>query len=204
VEVSAPVIRSFFLPLAFRNQCLPAKRYSDVALVLDTSSSMAEDNKLGQAVAAAKTFTRLLRLPRDQAAVVGFSDQAIPAQPLTGSRAVLEARLDGLTTGSGTRIDRGIDVAVAELTSPRHVPVNQRVLVLLSDGRQVDEPGRVTASAEAARRAGAVVYAVGLGADADAATLRAVAGSPSRYYRAQRPEDLIPIYTQIASAVGCR
>src|SRR5205814_1352762 len=50
VDVTAPVIRSFFLPVLYRNQCLPAFRHADVALVLDNSNSMLDEGKLSQAV----------------------------------------------------------------------------------------------------------------------------------------------------------
>lgn len=204
VEVVPPVIRSYYLPGLYRNQCLAAARHADVVLALDTSNSMAEDGKLGEAVAAATTFVGLLRLPADQAAIVGFYGQAELLQPLTGNRALLESRLSTLTTASGTRIDKGIDVAVSELLGPRHADGNQRVLVLLSDGRQLEESGLPVASANFARRMGVTVFAIALGDDADEATLRAIAGSPGRFFRAGRPQDLGTIYTQIAGVVACR
>jgi Mg-chelatase subunit ChlD len=204
VNVVPPVIRSYYLPGLYRNQCVAAARHADVAIALDTSNSMLEDGKLGEAVAAAKTFVGLLRLPADQAALVGFYGQAELLQPLTGDRALLESRLDNLTTHGGTRIDKGIDTAVAELLSPRHAEGNQRVLVLLSDGQQLEEPTLPAISAAFARRMGITVYAIALGSDADEATLRTVAGSPSRFFRAASTQDLGTIYTQIAGVVACR
>jgi Mg-chelatase subunit ChlD len=204
IEVVVPVIRAFYLPVLYNNQCLPAARHVDVVLALDNSNSMAEDSKLVRAVAAAKAFVRLLRMPADQAAVVAFHGEASLEVPLTGNRSLVESRLEALVTKTGTRLDKGIDAAAAELLGPRHNERNQRVLVLLTDGRQSAEPGRVLPSADLARRMGITLYAIGLGADADEAMLRAVAGHPSRHFRAAGPQDLLNIYTQIAGVVQCR
>lgn len=204
VEVFAPAVRPYFLPLLFRNQCLPAVRYADVVLGMDVSSSMAEENKLREAIVAAKAFLGVLKLPADQAAVVTYHGEASLAQPLTGDRDLLEARLDALGTRSGTRLDRGIDVAVAELTSVRHQPASRRVLVLLTDGKQIEEQALIFASADLARRMGIAIFVIALGADADVPAMQIVAGSPSRVYRAVGPRDLVEIYTQIAGIVACR
>jgi len=47
-------------------------------------------------------------------------------------------------------------------------------------------------------------YAIALGQDADEGTLQTVAGSPDRFFRAARAQDLVAIYTQIAGVVACR
>ncbi len=204
VDVFAPTVRSFFLPLLFRDQCLPAVRHADVVLGMDVSSSMAEGNKLREAIIAAKAFVGVLKLPADQAAVVTYHGEASLAQPLTGNRDQLEARLDALSTRSGTRLDRGIDLAVVELTGPRHEAANRRVLVLLTDGKQIEEQAHIFASADLARRMGITIFVIALGDDADVTAMQAVAGSWSRVYRAVGPQDLVDIYTQIAGIVACR
>ncbi len=204
VEVTVPEIHSVYLPISWRNQCVPAKRWADVVLVIDASASMKDENKLGQAVAAAKIFVDLMTLPADQAAVVSYDAQATLVQELTGDRIALERALAGLAPGAGTRLDRGLDLATREFMSPRRRPANRPVIVFLSDGRQVEARERVPDAAEFARDLGITVFTIALGRDADRDLLREVAGDPSRAYYAPGPEALAEIYGQVAGVVGCR
>jgi len=64
----------------------------DVVLAIDMSSSMSGEN-LAAARRAASTFANLLdlRAGRDRAAVVGFNNPALLAQPLTFNRVAVQA-----------------------------------------------------------------------------------------------------------------
>jgi Mg-chelatase subunit ChlD len=203
VDVFEPVIHTIHLPVTFRRRCMPVTQRADVVLALDTSSSMA-GAKLEQARQAAKLFVRLLDLPGDQAAIVSYAQAATLVQPLTADLAALEQAVDGLTYTQGTRIDRGIQAGVGELLGPRHRAANRPVLVLMSDGIQLEEPETAHAWAEYAWARGIVVYTVALGGDADRPTLQALADHPSHAYFAPDTEDLRAIYAQVAGAVRCR
>lgn len=200
VVVSPP--RPVYLPLALKAHCRPREKHADVALVVDTSSSMIGD-KLGAAKQAAHAFVALLDLPRDQATIIGFDRSARMATPLTADGARLRAAIDSLAITPGTVIDAGMRMAVDELTSRRANPANNHVLVLLTDGQNNAGREPVLAAADAARSAGITVFTVAFGADADRALMRQVAGDPRRAYLALTPGDLQQIYEQIAGRVGC-
>ena len=192
------------LPLVVRERCETQHRRADVALVIDTSSSMV-GRKLADAKAAAAAFVAQMDLSpgRDQVAVVRYDTEAEVACRLTSARAMIDAAIRNLTSRSGTHIDVGLRTALAELQGPRHLERNLSVLILLTDGVQTGTPGEELRAAAEVRAAGARLYTIGLGADVDAATLREMAGDDSRYHFAPDSADLARIYAEITSDILC-
>ena len=205
-----PVV-PIYLPIVLWQTCKDKAVHADVAIVMDTSGSMNEPaatggptTKLAAAIAAAHTFVEGLQLPDDRAALVSFNDNATLDQELTGDKALVLAKLDALKTQTGTRIDLGLQVATSELTGPRAVMGNTRVIVLLTDGRPTGvDNAAVLAAAEQARGAGIVVYAIGLGSDLDPDLLRGVAGDAKRFFSAPTAGELAGIYGAIAYTLQC-
>lgn len=196
--------RPVLLPLAFAGYCRTAVRPVDVVLVLDTSSSMA-GAKLTGAVQAARTFLALLQLPRDRAGIVVFDSSARIAGLLSGDPAGLEAALAGLETRPGTRIDLGLDMALAELSGARARANADPVIVLLTDGRPDDTAlAAALASAATARRKGVTLFAIGLGGDVLPEVLAGIAGDPARVFLAPEAADLAAIYGEVARVIPCR
>jgi uncharacterized protein YegL len=193
---------SLFLPVALRERCDPKKRKADVVLVLDTSSSMT-GAKMAGAQRAARAFVAQLNLGNDRAGVVAFGDTARVVLSLSADRSALEAAIDSLTTAPGTRIDLGLEAALTVLSAAGTDEPRTRVAVLLTDGRQVIEPERAVDQASAARSAGVLVYAIGLGTDVDGPFLVGLAGDPRRYFFAPGEAELVGIYEQIAVAIPC-
>lgn len=207
VSVAGP--RAAYLPLVFQNRCV--QRRADVVLVIDTSTSMLEraapggPSKLDAARAAARAFVGYLGLPADQAAVVAFNADASLVQGLTGDAGAVARALAVLPLGSGTRIDRGLAVAQAELLGPRHRAGGVPVAVVLTDGQPAAGSGPAAlAQAQAMRQAGIAIFTVGLGADADGALLVDIAGDPERYSYAPDEGALERIYRTIAWSLPCR
>ncbi|MEO8083770.1 MAG: VWA domain-containing protein [Ardenticatenales bacterium] len=205
VEVIAPNIRTIYLPFSARNWCFPAIQAVDVALVIDASASMAGP-KLAQAVAGAKAFVDLLgpRLGESQVAVVAYDATARVVLPLSTDQARIEGALDSITPGNGTRIDRGIVAGANEAAGPKHVAENRSVIVLLTDGIQVDARDTVKDAATYARAKGAVIYALGLGDDVDVPTLLVIAGGPDAMWLARDPDALVGVYRRVGGVVVCR
>jgi len=191
-----------YLPAVHRGYCKPGRPF-DVALVLDTSSSMWGVN-LNRTREAAREFLVYLEMPPSRAAVLAFHDRAVVVQSLTGDRAVAQAALDRLPQGEGTRIDLALAEATRLLTAGDRDPTRQPVVVLITDG-QLDggtEQAALDAGA-AARLAGVAVYAIAFGADADPRLLERIAGSPDRFFNAPGPDDLLAIYVGIAGDLPC-
>ncbi len=196
--------RRLFLPVLFYEQCIPKARPVDVALAIDTSSSML-GAKLEAAKTAAGAFLDQLDLRRDRAAVVGFGATARLAQPLSADRSALDGALAALGPGVGTRIDEGLWAALNELTGARRRAGADPVIVLLTDGRpQEGTEGRIRQASALARQLGVAVYAVGLGEDVLPEVLRDIAGDPSRVFLAPDARDLADIYRQVARVIPCR
>ncbi len=197
-----PIPRALFLPLLLREDCRPGSRHTDVLLVMDASGSM-QGAKLAAARDAALQLVDLLDLGADQVGLVAFHQQATRLAALGSPRADIARALAGLATSPGTRIDRGLSLALAELIGPRARPGNTPTLVLLTDGRQAESPQLATARAAEARALGIQLFAIGLGAEVDRATLESLAGARQRAFLAPGPEDLAAIYRSVAGLIPC-
>ncbi len=199
-----------FLPIAIWDEpCRPERAHSDVVLVMDASSSMREttrggETKLSVATRAARILLDELRLPEDQAAIVSFNADAVVEQVLTGERSLLERALDGIRVAELTRLERGIALGHLELVSSRHLAGNNRVMVVLTDGRSNPGPAQTAIDrADDAKKDGVRILTIGLGRAVDEALLQRVASRPRDYYFSPEPEDLAAIYAEIAHELPC-
>ena len=193
-----------YMPVLLRERCDPDKQRADIALVLDTSSSMT-GQKIADARDAALLFVGMIDLApgRSQVAVVRYDREAEVVQELTRAQATIEAAIRNLHVRSGTHIDKGLRAARDELESPRHAETNLPVIVLLTDGLHTGTPGEELRAATEVRDAGIRLYAIGLGADVDEAALKTMAGDDDRYYHAPDSTDLASIYEEIAQDLMC-
>ena len=151
---------------------------------------------------ATRRFLALLSLPLDRAALVAYAGEAQVLSGLTGNASTLEAALIALRTGSGTRIDLGLQQAGALLTG-RADSQRRPAIILLTDGRQ-SAPGDVLGIARNLRARGVVIYTVAFGTDADTALLSGIAGRADRVFVADDASALAAIYAELATTVGCR
>ena len=197
---STPTPADLYLPVVLNERCDPSQVRLDAVLLIDASTSM-DGAKIDAAKAAARSFIGLLSLPEDQVGIVAFNHDAALMSPLVGDAAQAGAALDAIALDSGTRIDLGLQLAVAELGSPRHRAGAAPLIILVTDGQQDDQPERALQAAEAARLAGAMIFAIGLGGDVDGTFLTQIAGASERYLPAPTPADLAAIYAQVAVTV---
>jgi uncharacterized protein YegL len=192
------------LPLLLREHCDPEHKRADIALVLDTSSSMT-GGKLEDAKTAALLFVGMIDLApgRSQVAVVRYDREADVVRELTREQAAIEAAIRGLQVRSGTHIDKGLLAALGELQSKRHILRNMPVVVLLTDGLHTGVPGEELRAAQDVRDAGIRLYAIGLGDDVDEDVVITMVGDDSRYHHAPDSDDLARIYAEIALDLMC-
>lgn len=137
---------------------------TDVLLVVDTSHSMDADDvrptRLERSKLAIHDFVD--RFPENRVGLVAFAGDAFVQSPMTLDHSALLETVDALDTSivarGGTNIGRAIDVATDALATE---PDNQKAMVLLSDGEDLEGEG--IAEAKRAGAAGIVVDTIGVG-----------------------------------------
>jgi VWFA-related protein len=139
-----------------------------VAIVLDTSRTM-EGKKLTKAKSAAIDFVQDLQ-PEDEALVVTFSDSVRTMQDITSSKPELTSAIETTEASGGTALYDAVWRTCRKLRGFD----GRRVLVLLSDGRDVAinglEPGSLhtlNEAVEQALRTEVMIFAIGLGRNLD-------------------------------------
>ncbi|MEK6851734.1 MAG: VWA domain-containing protein, partial [Candidatus Thermoplasmatota archaeon] len=183
----------------------------DVVWQIDTSGSMASSDPLNLRVDAVNYFIDNMRVD-DRGAVVGFNDNAwvVSNRPLTYTDAMGKQTLkdDANTTrfaGGGTNIDAAIQVA-NDLLIAQGNRSRPRIEILLTDGvcTVPFPPCQNTNNLiNQAIAEGIVIYTIGLGSAVDQAFLDNIATrTGGRYYHADRPEDLQPIYEEIGLRIN--
>jgi Mg-chelatase subunit ChlD len=199
-----------YLPLALREECTPGQQHVDAAVIIDASTSMLEPtaddlSKLRAAQRAVGNFLHGLQLDAgDQAAIIAFNSKAWTEQWLTADRRALQRALERIVAAPQTCLVCAVDVAARELTSNRHNPESQSVMILLTDGKSNPQPvSQAVDRAAEAKLAGITIFTIGLGEDLNLEALEAIASNPSYFYRAPDGEDLREIYAAIAVEIPC-
>ncbi len=138
----------------------------DIMLCLDISGTMqAEDfspkNRLHVAKQRAKEF--IARRRGDRIGLVVFSGHALTQCPLTHDRRILEQLIDRVDFGmmeDGTAIGMGLAAAVNRLKDSK---ARERVVILLTDGRNNAGEIDPASAASLAQACGVKVYSIGVG-----------------------------------------
>ena len=170
-----------------------------VVLVIDVSGSMRQNGKIDAAKAAARQFIASKR-PRDQIAIVAFSDKPRVVVNFTADPGPLTAAVDGLTSTGETALWDGVQLGTGLLTDQ---PGLQPNLVVLSDGKDtvsLVDGGAAKASALSAK---AAVYAIGLqGGDFEGGALRDLAGATGgAYAETADPRALGQLYGNVQRSI---
>ncbi|MFN7984623.1 MAG: VWA domain-containing protein [Vicinamibacterales bacterium] len=132
----------------------------DVALVLDTSASVADDIPL--ACQAALTLARGLK-PADRVAVFTFSDRARLDQSFTDNRIDVERALSRVHSASTTAYYDAMNVVLQSFaTSATTDDARRRAIVVLSDGEDTSSLSSFEDVLERARRLNVAVYTISL------------------------------------------
>ena len=179
--------------------CLAGRSPADIVLVIDTSASMHEQQKMLSAVQAASRFIADADLSIDQIAIVAFSNNGITLQPLTQKEALLQESLDQLNVADGTNILAGLQEAQEVLLGNRVGA--ERYIVLLSDGKD-DHQESLLADADALRNQSVRVFTISLGGDVDRDLMQQIASMPTDHYNAPTAADLQAIYDAIGGQIA--
>ena len=146
-----------------------------IVLALDASGSMR--NREADVIAAARAFTAALR-PQDQLAVMLFSDSVVLTHDLSTNRDATRDAIDTYKTAGGTALYDALGEALARLKRAE----GRRVVVVMTDGRDEDNPGTGPGSVrklpdvlDALKQTGAAIFPIGLGTKVDAPMLQKLA-----------------------------
>jgi Ca-activated chloride channel family protein len=153
----------------------------DLALVLDSSGSMASYGGATAQRAAANALVDSLSTVGTSVAVIDFDYYATTVQPLTSNFTAVHTAINGIDATGGTAIDAGVNQAAAELTGANHTAGRQQVMVVMSDGGST--ASYAEAAAVNAMAAGVdAIHSVAMGTYADQATLRGMVDGPDDIY----------------------
>jgi len=146
-----------------------------VVLALDSSGSMKKAAETAKG--AARGFVQALK-PEDKLATVIFSDRAELAHELSTDRKTTLDAIDSYQANGGTAL---YDALTSSLSRLKDVE-GRRVVVVVTDGRDEDNPGTGPGSVSTfdsvladLKQVDAVVYAIGIGAKVDRERLEKLA-----------------------------
>jgi len=172
-----------------------------VVLALDHSQSMT-GSSLSDALAAAREFVSI-KAAGDRLGLIAFGESADEQSAPSSNSGDLVTSLDSMQvdTRGGTALYDAVAQAAHALRSD---PLAGRVIVLLTDGKNVGSGTTLDAAVIAAKKAGAIVYAVGIkGPQFDPAPLETLARETGgRYVLASSSARLSVIYADIASELA--
>ncbi len=167
-------------------------------ILLDTSGSMGEGEKLDEAVRGALRFFQKVVTPRDRVAVITFSDQPSLAVRFTNQEDVLAGGLAGLTAEGNTALYDSLIYALYYFGGVK----GKRAIVILSDGKDEGSRHTYNDALEYARRSGVALYTVGIGlstreADVRLKLSRLADETGGRFFFIERASELEGIYDSI-------
>jgi len=134
-------------------------RAKSVVLALDRSHSM-QGRALTDALAAARSFVAA-KAPGDRVAIVGFGSRAVQLTRFSSTTgdAVGALRTIGVDSEQGTALYDAV-VSASRALATETLP--GRVIIVLTDGRDVSSQAKLEQATEEARAVGASVYAIAI------------------------------------------
>lgn len=136
----------------------------DIVFALDTSKSMlAEDIKPNRLERSKLAISDILdRLDGDRVGLVAFSGQAFLQCPVTLDYGAFKMSLEALDTNiiqrGGTNIATAIDEADAALANTK----NQKIIILISDGEELESSG-IARAEKISKEQNAKIFTLGVG-----------------------------------------
>jgi tight adherence protein B len=169
----------------------------NVVLLVDNSRSM-KGEALQNAIAAAQGFVQDKGL-NDKIAVIAFGHKARVLTELSASGADATGALGGLKLDSqpGTALFDAIVLGAKELSTQEE---GGRVILLVTDGKDVSSDASFPTALKAAHEAGALVYGIGIsGPQFSPGTLRSMTQKTGGGYRTATSKNLGSVYGDVAA-----
>jgi len=180
------------------------KKQANILMLIDTSGSMNDADKITQAKAAAKTFIDD-QSGNNNIGLITFNsrtDLLVPMDGLETNRSELTSQIEGLDARGNTALYEALINAVDEL-SKNSDPSRIQAIVLLSDGQNTVDNYRlndVVNKIQAARngKAPILVIPVAYGSDADISALNAIARASDTKVQPGDPKNIRTLLEQIS------
>ncbi len=144
-----------------------------IGIVVDTSGSM--EWKLAAAKAALAHFVGTLN-PRDQAFMVAFSSKSFLLQDFTDNPTSLDRAINMLHANGQTALYDAVVLGLQKVETGRWP---KKALLVMTDGMDNTSSHTLDDAIEAARRAGVLIYTVGLGTTGGSMISSAAGGGSS-------------------------
>ncbi len=182
--------------LTLESSCPSRQAPIDVVLVLDVSASMADDDKLSNAVRAGQGFVDAMSA-ESRVGLVKFNQDAGVAVALTTDHARVRTALDIDRADGRTNVSQAIDVARAHFEAAGR-PGVQWAMIVLTDGRNTVPADAIPVAAQRAKDAKITVVTVCAGGQCDP-DLEPAASRPGLYFNVPNPADLVALYATLAT-----
>jgi Ca-activated chloride channel family protein len=182
------------------------KRKANVYLVVDTSGSMEESDKLEAARAALREFLGQIKGDQERVGLVEFSsfvNNIDPLQELGINRGTLGATVDGLQAGGDTALLDGVRAAYVRLQDEADAG-RINAIVVMTDGKEnasaISLP-ELRQEIMDGNRDGVpvVIFAIAFGEDADYDMLQAIAEASGGQVRQGDLESIRQLYRVLSS-----
>jgi Ca-activated chloride channel family protein len=183
------------------------RKPANVLLVLDTSGSMTQENRLASAKQGLSAFIAQVQ-PQDNVGLTIFSDRIqplVPIAPVKGNRAQLRRIVSNLVADGGTAIYDATAAGVQQVAQ-RADSSRINAVVLLTDGedtdsaRSVDQVVReLEAQGDSTKRVRVFTIAYSAGAAAAAANLTRIAAASGGKDYVGKTSDIESVYRSISS-----
>ena len=181
------------------------KKHSNVVLVLDTSGSMKDDNKIQNAREGAKQLVQLLD-DGDTFSFLPFSSELHWAQrnaSVKEERPRLNAQIDSLFAGGGTALYDAIDAAYQQLGTAPPGDSKIQAVVILTDGEDTESRmkleelmGRIQYNGET--RA-IHIFTIAYGKDARKDILQKIADATQAKFYEGTPQNIVDVFRDIST-----
>jgi Ca-activated chloride channel family protein len=181
------------------------KKHSNVVLVLDTSGSMREEDKMQNAKEGAKQLLQLLD-DGDTFSFLPFSSELHWAQQdalMKNQRPQLVQQVDSLFASGGTALYDSIDAAYQHLAAVNNPDAKIQAVVVLTDGEDTESKMKLNELMERIRYNGETraihVFTIAYGRDAKKSILQQIADATQAKFYEGTPQNIVEVFRDIST-----
>lgn len=175
----------------------------DVALIIDSSGSMVNNDPTNLRIQAAKLFIDLVD-NEDKIAIVDFDDSVRTWQSLInvgGNREILKNAVNKVDSSGSTNIGGGLRYGYNELNGAAADPLHKKAVILLTDGQHNTGTDPLTVVPDYKMK-GWPIYTIALSSAADKQLLKQISSDTNgQYYDVPESNALQDIYNRISLSI---